>query len=202
MKKFIGLLTILFLFSGCAMTDVPDTPEVSPVLTLGTEFPASPTPTNTIAPMAFDIETAKENDKIGDFTVKEVIRKDDKVEYLRAEGNLTLEGVFARGDKAEDFDHTLYLKEGEKAEKSDFAVFKFQRSAHNALPIDDVLMDLDELTLVVKLKDGTFDHEYGNAKIDITNINYIAAAKDLKYYSFDATIKSQESAPEHEYSRQ
>ncbi len=200
MKKILGLLAILFIFSGCSM--VPDTPEVDPVLTLGATAPASPSPTNTMAPMAFDIETVKENDKIGDFTVKEVKRADNKVEYLRAEGQLTLEGVFARGDKAEDFDHTLYLKDGEEGNASDFAVFKFQRSAHNALPLDDILMNVDELMLVVKLKDGTFDSEYGNAKIVISNINYTSKAKDLKYYTFDATLESQRSVPEHEYSRQ
>ena len=200
MKKFLGLFLILTLFSGCAM--ISDTPETSPILTLGATEPASPSPSTTAKAMVFDIETVKENDKLGDFTVKEVKRSGDKVEYARAEGKLTLEGTFARGDKVKDFDHTLYLKDGETAAITDFAVFKFQRSAMDALPFNDVLMNLDELTLVVKLKEGAFNYDYGRAKIDIMNINYIASAKDLKYYSFDAALHSQEAAPEHEYARQ
>lgn len=217
MKKFIGLFLVLALFSGCAM--VPNTPEVSPVLTLGATESASPdsspfmtpgtenaspstSPESTSTAILFDIESIKENDKMGDFTVKEVKRNGDKVEYVRAEGKLTLEGTFARGDKVEGFDHTLYLKDGETASNKDFAVFKFQRSANDALPIDEVLMNLDELTLVVKLKDGTYNSDYGRAKIDIMNINYTAKAEKLKYYSFDAALHSQEAAPEHEFARQ
>ena len=200
MKKFLGLFLVLALFSGCAM--VPETPEVSPVLTFGATEPASPSPESTAQAMVFDIETVKENDKLGEFTVKEVKRNGDKVEYAHAEGKITLEGTFARGDKVKDFDHTLYLTEGETAAVTDFAVFKFQRSAMEALPIDEIFMNLDELMLVVKLKDGTFNSDYGRAKIDIMNINYIAAGKDLQYYTFDAALHSQEAAPEHEYARQ
>lgn len=200
MKKLLGLLTIFALFSGCSM--IPETPEVSPILTLGATEPASPGPTNTAQAMVFDIEMVKENDKLGDFTVKEVKRADDKVEYARAEGKVTLEGTYARGDKVKDFDHTLYLNEGETANATDFAVFKFQRSATDALPMDEILMNVDELMLVVKLKDGSFEYDYGRAKIDIMNINYLAKAKDLQYYSFDASLHSQEAAPEHEYARQ
>ncbi len=218
MKKILGLLTVFALFSGCAM--VPNTPEVSPVLTLGATESASPgsspfmtpgmsesaspdpSPKSTSTAILFDIELIKENDMMGDFTVKEVKRNGDKVEYVRAEGKLTLEGVFARGDKVKDFDHTIYLKDGETASATDFAVFKFQRSANDALPVDEVLMNLDELMLVVKLKSGTYNSDYGRAKIDITNINYIASAKDLQYYSFDAALHSQEAAPEHEFARQ
>lgn len=198
MKKFLGLLTIFALFSGCAM--VPETPESSPILTLGVTEPATPSPT--LMPVLFDIEIIKENDMMGDFTVKEVKRNGDKVEYVRAEGKLTLEGTFARGDKIKNFDHTLYLKDGETASVTDFAVFKFQRSANDALPLDEALINLDELTLVVKLKDGTYNSDYGRAKIDIININYIASAKDFKYYSVGAALHSQEAAPEHEYARQ
>lgn len=218
MKKLLGLFLVLALFSGCAM--IPDTPEVSPVLTLGATEPASPSasplmtpgmsdnaspsasPESTSTSILFDIEGIKENDKMGDFTVKEVKRSGNKVEYARAEGKLTLDGVFARGDKVKDFDHTLYLKDGETASAKDFAVFKFQRSANDALPVDEVLMNLDELMLVVKLKDGSYNSDYGRAKIDIMNINYIAKAKDLQYYSFDSVIHSQEAAPEHEFARQ
>ena len=162
----------------------------------------STSPEATSTAILFDIEAINVNDKMGDFTVKEVKRSGDKVEYVHAEGKLTLEGVFARGDKVEGFDYTLYLKDGETASNKNFAVFKFQRSANDALPLDEVLMNLDELLLVVRLKDGTYDSDYGRAKIDIMNINYIANAEELKYYSFDAVLHSQEAAPEHEFSRQ
>lgn len=204
MKKFLGILTACLMFTGCGM--ITDTPEASPVLTLGTNEPSAtatnePSATAT-SDMIFDIEQVKENDKLGDFTVKEVKRENDKVSYVKAEGKITLEGTFARGDKVKDFDHTLYLKDGETAQVTDFAVFKFQRSANDALPLKDVLMNIDELMLVVKLKDGKFESDYGNAKIDILNINYTSEAKDLKYYTFDAALHSQEATPEHEYARQ
>ncbi len=204
MKKFLGILSACLIFTGCGM--ITDTPEVSPLMTLGTNEP-SPTVKATSEPthnasMVLDIETVKENDKLGDFTVKEVKRENDKVSYVHAEGKITLEGVFCRGDKMKDFDHTLYLKEGETAQKSDFAVFKFQRSATDALPIDEVLMNVDELMLVVRLKDNKFESDYGNAKIDILNINYTSEAKDLKYYTFDAALHSQSAAEEHEFARQ
>ncbi len=195
MKKFLGILTVCILFSGCAM--LPENPEVSPILTMDTNATATPEATGTIV---FDIEQVKENDKLGDFTVKEVIRKDDKVESVKAEGKITLEGVFCRGDKVKDFDHTLYSDGDDKVE--DFAVFKFQRSANDTMPVDEILMNVDELVLVVKLKNATYNSDYGRAKIDITNINYTASAKEYKYYTVDAPIHSQEAAQEHEFSRQ
>ena len=195
MKKFLGILTVCILFSGCAM--MPENPEVSPILTMDTKVTATPEATGTIV---FDIEQVKENDKLGDFTVKEVTRKDNKVESVKAEGKITLEGIFCRGDKVKDFDHTIYSDGNDKV--TDFAVFKFQRSANDTMPVDEMLINLDELILVVKLKDATFNSDYGRAKIDITNINYTSKAKEYKYYTLDAPIHSQEAAAEHEFARQ
>ena len=208
MKKFLAILTACLIFSGCGM--ITDTPDASPFMTLGTTEPSAtsqPSSTAESQPTAtakavFDIEAVKENDKLGDFTVKEVKRENDKVSYVRAEGKITLEGVFCLGDKLKDFDHTLYLKEGETAQSSDFAIFKFQRSANETLPTDEVIMNLDELMLVVRLNSGEFESDYGNAKIDISNINYTSEAKELKYYTFDAALHSQSAAEEHEFARQ
>ncbi len=185
MKKFLVFIMIAMLFTACMENEPsvsPQNPTIKPSIT---EAPV------TDGKAIFDSDTVAENEEIGIFTVKKVLREENgALNAVFMNGSLTITGEFYYAEMPENYDGSYYADEnGEIDNKKQVALFKCDRTSGDVLPKAE---DTDELTIVVALKEGsTFQSEYGKGEIKINGLNYYTAPAFYKYYTQDAEILSQ-----------
>ena len=186
MKKFLILLLIAGLFTACT----PQEPSA--------ESTHNPTikPNSTEAPVTdgkayFDPAAVAENEKIGIFTVRKVLRDESgALNAVLMDGTMTISGEFYYAQMPENYDGSYYADENGKTDAArQVALFKCDQTSRDVLPKAEAM---DELTIVIALKEGfTFNSEYGKAEITIRGFNYYTAPTVYKYYSQEAEILTQ-----------
>lgn len=186
MKKFFILILAAMLFTGCMPQE--SSPE-------GTQNPTMQ-PDQTEAPVTdgkayFDPATVAENEEIGIFTVRKVLRDENgDLNAVFIDGNMTLTGEFYFAAMPDDFNASYYADENGKLDtEKQTALFRCDKTSGDALPKAD---KFEEMTLVIALAEGSsFKSEYGKAEITIHGFAYYAAPASYNYYSQNTEILTQ-----------
>lgn len=177
MKRLFAIFCLCALLTGCKREDITPSTATLP-------------PDQTQAPVVqgravYDLDSVKEGMELGVFTITQVERSEKEITFVKAEGTLTVEGIYTRCDMLESFSSEAY-DAGTESER--FALFRIEKSGAAPLPKVAGLFAPDELTLVVKAENGIMQFGYGRAEIEIKNVIYIKSASPYPYYSYDAVV--------------
>ena len=194
MKKFLNIaicsVSLMLLLSGCGGgtdgEDIGANAQVTPQ--------QSAAPVQTVSPDAlFDAQNVKVGDKVGDFTVAEVVMDEDggAISSIVFTGEATLEGEYfiADGAEASDFGDVI-------------CVFAYDPSTK--LPVPQGFEGEPSVTFTAEQGRQYFINKFGTAKVVITNYTFLldgqisGATAEIKKVESQGKLEKSTIYPEYE----
>lgn len=194
MKKILWIaicsLSLAGLLMGCSGgndgEDIGANAEVTPQ--------QSASPAQTVAPEAlFDPQSVQVGDKVGDFTVSEIVMSEDEsyISSIVFTGEATIEGEYfiADGAEAADFGDVI-------------CVFVYDPST--VLPVPQGFEGEPSVTFTAEQGRQYFIHKFGTAKVVITNYTFLldgqisGATAEIKKVESQDKLEQSNIYPEYE----